>query len=292
MANWIRLPELNPVKMIDTADSFAYDKLASFEYKKRYCQKWNKSDTIQFQFSVLTGTIAYTLYIKDVNSNIVKTLTIAPKTTTIVDAYTYYEAVYNSNDLADGIYFFVLTISKPGLIKQFISEPQYILTSHENTVLIQYTNDINDFDVAFDNLTYYLRVEGGYLNSDYQFYSKDTIYKNQTFDSVLIDSIPFYTRKLSIGSSQGIPNWITKKINMIFSCNDIMVNDESVCKYEGAKLEPVRGDKIYPFSGWTIELIDSINAYSDEFVGNIVAIGSGGVVIGDDTGAITIVIGG
>lgn len=94
--------------------------------------------------------------------------------------------------------------------------------------------------------------------------AKDTFYKNQNYDQILLKSTPFNTHKLTIGDGFGVSNDIIEIINRMMSCSDFRVNGTQYTKNDGSKLEPSRVDRFYPFGSWQVELMQTENKFSDE----------------------------
>ena len=291
MADFIKIPFLNPIQVLrTTTDYFAYDLIPQHEKKLNYCQKFQNDDYFTFQFRAITGAgYTATATLKDIYGNVAKTFTITTKLNQIVTNYTYFEISSILTGITEGIYYFSLSVTKTGLSTfNFLSEPIYIAATHENTILLNYSNSVNAFDVCFDgyytrSIEFQFRIEGGFTSEGFTPASKDTVYQNQIYDNYLIDSVPFFTKKLTIGGSIGIPNWTIEKVNRILSCNTIKINNISYCKNDGAKLEKLGADKFYPFMAWSIEMIESENNYEktieDELIG---VLGFGDVIIGVD----------
>lgn len=271
MAQYIKIPHFNPVRIFraDTG-SFAVDLLPDHEVRKDYCQKFQNDDFLTLQFQAATPINFIEAYLIRSDLSIAKTLTVTQKFWQVISAFTVAEINEQLTGLAEGIYYLLIKIN-PNLTNevQFYSEPIYIKAIHEGTMLIKYYNDENEFDVIFDSnnsplINFFLRVEGGFSSDGLTPGSKDTVYTNQIFNKKLLSSIPYATKKITFGNAYGIPNWMVELINGILSHNHIFINNKQYNKFDGAKLEPARIDRFYPFASWVIEMIDSENKYSDE----------------------------
>lgn len=270
MNEYIKIPKLNPIRILKADENFMVDSLPNHETKVNYLQKFQNSDNIRLQFHAIKGNYFFsaTAYIKDVYGSVVKTILCYEKISNVVSDYTCFEINQTLSGIAEGIYFVQINIVKANNNDVILlSEPIHIKATHENTVLFEYYNDENEFDVIFDEalshtVKFQLRVEGGFASDGFSPASKDTVYRNEIYDNVLLSSIPFATKKLTIGSSFGVPNWIIDIINRCFSCNNVKIDGLNYCKNDGSKLEAARLDKYYPFSGWIIDLVDSENTYS------------------------------
>jgi len=69
---------------------------------------------------------------------------------------------------------------------------------------------------------------------------------------------------LTFGDNYGIPNWLADRINRIFCCSDVLVQNRAVVKVSGAKLEKSFIDR-YPMGVWSLDVQDATNSYSDMY---------------------------
>lgn len=234
-----------------------------------YLQKFEITDSIRVQFwgriTDDTGddpTIVATL----VNEAgvVVQTVTVYSAMTGISDdSILFYRFKYDLTDFINTILYSVLSFTDADGTRVYVSEPIHV-ANHENTVVLTYNNSRNAFDVNFGatDATFYLRVEGGFYSEGYAPGSKDVVYFNQTHDPVILHSIPFMTKKITFGDGRGIPNWLADKINRIFACDTVLVDEVEMVKNDGAKMEPTRGN-LFPMAGWSLELIEGSNNFSD-----------------------------
>lgn len=261
-------PKYNPNRCIPISGTLFDDTIPYFEEKIRFYQKFQLGDTFEHQVHAsnsLTPTCYYTLV--DCTDTVVDSWT---SDTLQMDDPGTYDMLYCRKDLLgydDGIYFIKLRINwyddpQTQFNEYYIFEPIHIAESHPHTVKIAYMHEDNSKDMIFvtndENFipVYHLRIEGGFASDGYTPSSKDSVYQNQEWDTVLIDSVAYETRKLLISGPTGIPNWLTSIINNIFSCSDVAIDGVGYCKNEGAKFEAIR-EKQYPYAGWSIDLIQS-----------------------------------
>ena len=297
MNAFIILSKLNSVELRQIGQPSEFEKLANWEYNIEYFQKFNNSDFVNIQLQVLTTLLqsgnpigvptTIVASLKDINDNTVKTFNATIKNSSVVSNYTTYEVKSNLSNVPEGTYYYYLNITQLHRHATFISEAIYIKETHDNTILLSYTHDENDYDTIFDNtfspaITFYFRVEGG-LNKFYmQLYAKETIYVDDPHNYTVIDSVPYETEKLVVSDSYGVANWVAKKINRMLSCLYFYIDGIRFCKYENAKWERKGLDQEYPFSGWMIDVVESENKYSNEFNADNFILTPGGVW--DDTG--------
>ena len=146
----------------------------------------------------------------------------------------------------------------------------YSDTIIDNTVLIACSHDENDFDFKFIDSVYNVtrtiiqRVEGGFKSDGQLPGGKYTMYQDLQFKPVILNAVPYNTYRLTVGNNIGVPNWVIDKLNRIFSCSSVKIDNVEYTRAEGAKFEPVNRDPFYPSGIWTIDLLKSENPYSDE----------------------------
>ncbi|MDD6210531.1 MAG: hypothetical protein PUB21_08005 [Bacteroidales bacterium] len=110
----------------------------------------------------------------------------------------------------------------------------------ENSVLISYTN--RDNDIAFNTLfnynntqrTFSFRVQGGFKSSGVSMNVETENYRTQRQEIIPLYSIPYETETLVIGDSLGVPVWIGRLINYIFSLSEVSVNGVDYVRNESS----------------------------------------------------------
>lgn len=268
-----QIPRLCPLKyhLDPSREGFWMDSIPDPEDPACYLQKFKSTDSVRVQFwGTITDdtgsapTIVATLV--DVNGVTVQTVTVYSAMTGITaDDLIFYRFKYDLSGFDDGtILYSVLSFTDADGERVRVSEPFIVDDTISNTVLLTYSNSRNAYDVNFGatDAIFYLRVEGGFWSEGFTPASKDVAYFNQSHDPQILTSIPFQVKRLTFGDGGGIPNWMADKINRVFSCDTVLVDDVAMVKNEGAKLEPNR-EKLYPMAGWSIELLEATNNYSD-----------------------------
>lgn len=270
----ILLPRLNPIRLIQ--ENHRYQKYFSesipgHEEPACYAQPFNRYDEIRFQ--VHTGNneqLSFGATIESLQGKSVLSIEYVALPNSIYNTYEFSSPL---SKLSPGLYLVHLTVSEgPGRpIQHFYSEHVRIENIHPNTIQILYTHDQNDYDILFhpssgSQRRFMIRVEGGFASDGFTPAASDTVYRNQEFDTVLLSSKPYYTKKLTIGSGKGVPNWMADKINRVLSCSNVWLDGVRTTKSDGAKMEAVR-EKGVATAGWVIELIDADSSYSDVYGG-------------------------
>lgn len=252
----VTFPKLNPI-------IFQSEQHSVFEQANEvFMQKWNKIDYIVFQVSYDKPSFGGGIIAKLVDNN---GLVISDFMNDIVSTPELFQGILRvSCNVPDGIYRVLLTTpdNKFAFYSNFFQ-----IGEHENTMLINYSCSRNKFDSIFRTPEYAysfnLRVDGGIKTSDISYNSDDVFYSSQARTTYLLDAIPYTVRKYTFGNSLGMPNWMAEKINRIFGCDDIKIDNVSVVKNDGAKLEAIVADA-YPYVGLKIELLHQKEGNSDE----------------------------
>lgn len=270
--NQYKLPFLNPIRFhqIGIGD-FAYNNIPSFEYKRGYNQIYHFGDRPYIQILSTAINPFMKMDLIDLNGNI--SWTWLPWNTSI--AYgSYFLSVWHNyfpDTIAEGIYFLKLEISDADGSIFFYSEPINLLTTSEDTVRIEYTHDQNEFDsifVSLDNPSYLmpfmLRIEGGMKSEGLLPGGKYTMFQDQDYQSIVLQSQPYNVEKFVFGPPYGMPNHLADKINRIFGLSNVKINGIGYSRNEGAKLER-NGEPGYPLAGWSLDLVKSLNPYSESF---------------------------
>lgn len=292
MAATLLFPFLNPIRFIDnnnTNDGFYLEKLPFFEAKLFYCQKFQQDNILRFQFACLNTASSITVQlVKLVNGieTIETTLTANAFTLSYYTTHTQYYVSKSLSTIPEGIYWIKVIVVKADATQVVAySEPIDVAVLHDNTLLLTYTHDENDFDMIFvdtesaRSIEFEYRVEGGFKSTDFAPAAKDTVYQDQPYNTTLINSVPFDTLKVTFGNGKGIPNYAAKIINRIFSCNDVKIDNKAYTKVEGAKMEATQTEDV-PLRGWKLEIIDPGNEMSFG-VDTDVAVGIGHMIIED-----------
>lgn len=123
----------------------------------------------------------------------------------------------------------------------------------EDSVLVECTNNRNDFDTVFDTgSSFPFRVEGCFLPSEYSFDSDTELFRDQRHVNRLLSSVPIEKRTLTIGGGFGVPNWAARKLNLMFCCAKTWVNGEKYVRTGGVEMTQLHVD--YPLFLYKIEV--------------------------------------
>lgn len=259
MSNKISIPLLSPVRWVvkdlsiesgvqPSFDAALFEnQILSFQEKKRYFQKWQKSDTIA---TPITSNVAPSaVVLVDCTGATVKAGTISTVASGYITAPdVQYLFTIALSDVAEGFYWLKATFGSTVLL----SEPLEVATTHKNTILFNYGNDINEYGIIFrTGKTFNFRCEA--VLQDFQPGSNEVVFEDQPANVVRLSSFVFRSFKLIIGNAHGVPDWIADKINRIFSCDTVLLNGKQFVRPEGSKMDR-NGDRSYPMSGWTFDV--------------------------------------
>jgi hypothetical protein len=160
----------------------------------------------------------------------------------------------------EGIYYFLITIDD-GVEKQYISEPTDIRQTHEKTILINYTNSINDYDVAFSlNPSFSVRLDATLSEPSNEF--NPTTFRNQKGDLRQVRARNWRKYILTIGAEGGTNGIIVDKITNILKSDSIFIDGKKMLLSEGAEIEVTPFSENYPLSTIKLELEEYVNSDS------------------------------
>ncbi len=295
MSNVYKISSLQPIQFhqIGVGD-FAYNKIPSFEFLKGYNQIYYFEDRPYIQ--ILSPIPNAWMKMSMVNLEGVERWVWWPQYSgSRYGSYYVYEwssplppAYPIAPYLTAGIYFLKLEIQDSTGTIQFYSEPIKLQAPGAEILKIIYTHDQNEFDTLFtdqiiDTVSFLLRIEGGMKSEGLQPGGKFTMFQDQDYNSVMLQSQPYNVEKFVFGPSVGVPNHIADKLNRIFGLSTVTINDIQYSRNEGAKMER-NGETEYPLAGWSIDLIKSDSPYSEEFeVNPIIPFTADNTIITADT---------
>lgn len=233
-------------------DSLAYDS---------YTIKWVKFDSTEIPY---TGTI--TEYATPGNVYTANG-SIAPQ-----QLYTIQGNLLEiSTDLTDaGMYFLVVEITTGANSKTYLSEPYNIKETWPQTVLIQYSDSQNQFDVRFDKSpNFELRIPAylDYLTNKIE-YSK---FRDQRANLRQTYARDWRVFQLIIGTTMfpyGITPYHCDKLAKILKCDTIYIDGKRFIGEDGADFEPSMYGENYPMRTLTLQFAEYYVNDSDGFFGS------------------------
>lgn len=274
MSNSYYFPFCNPIRLHNVVSSdFFYNQIPSFEAQIGYNQPYVMGDRPYLQVMATTSGATMTMRLVDLYGVIYKTWPV------YYSGYQYGTGsarrfVYHwintfpySSQISEGVYFLQLTIEDSDGTLTFYSEPIMLtILAPDNTVTLVYSHDVNDFDTVFvsDKVIgeFLMRIEGGMKSDGFTPGGKFTMFQDQDYRSVVLNSQPYNVEKFTFGPSIGAPNYIGDKINRIFALLTVTIDGVGYSRNEGAKVER-SGDSGSPIAGWVIDLVKTENPYSE-----------------------------
>lgn len=245
--------EVVPLNPIRFTDIMPYD--FKHAHPKCYWQKFEVADSTQLQ--ILSEDPDITLTVHDFNTDEeIHSFAVSEIPSLIIgQPFLIYEVLINWSDIGEGRFYLKLENSED----TFYSAPIWVAPEHPNTLLFRYRNSENNFSVVFDTeIIFTIRVEGDIQNFTPRF--DDEIYNDQKRNASKLSSIPFREFTLFIGAAQGLPDWMTDKINRVMSCDMIQIDGDWFEKMPDAEWEVIRQDD-YPFAGLQINIMPTNNLY-------------------------------
>lgn len=249
----INVMPLIPVSFRDSIPNWYY-----FVHSNELCyfQKFKFSDTTTIQ--VMSDTENFSLKLRNFESNETEKVfsTIDTGFNVAGEDFKIYNVEINFTSLEEAYYY--LELEGDGDI--LYSEPIHVAEDHPNTLLFEYKNSVNDFNVIFSNdFVFKFRIEG--TIQDFTPSSDDEIYNDQWHNPTILFSHPYRKFNLYIGNAGGVPDWAADKVNRIMSCDLVAIDGYFFNKEEGSTWEVNRQPE-YPFSGMTLSIIpedDNLN---------------------------------
>lgn len=300
MANTLYTPFINPVKLHEASPlevaqyrtkfmhAVAYfDTLDPWQERQRYYQPWQLSDTIRLQ--VISNYAPLSVKLIDADGKVHFQDNMTQIRENVYDPGMFiYEISISLAVIAEGWYYLQLECGNP-LALTLVSEPMCVKETHENSLLLEYTNRRYYADMVFETgFSPSIRVLGKLRFKSPA--SKDTYYEDQVLNMTQLSSVPFRLYDLVLGDSFGIPDYLIDILNRILGCSSILIDGVYFTKNEGAKLEE-KAVEDYPLRGWTVELRETLNRHSRYYENDVAQDQTAAVVLnvdskgfGNDTG--------
>lgn len=267
MAKTTSIPKLNPVRFIPANDQlpqgyhtwpfdrgFFQQQIREYQFKTRYEQKWEIKDRIPFYIDSLA--LSMNVRVLDESGKelyalgyIGPTVTLDGNTAPNGDPYNTFTYSLRPDDLGllGGFYqriiYFVIECwySETSSI-YFVSEPQYLQAKWGGTLLIDYTNNTNDYQVLFEQtgIVFRMRVE-----ADYGLWEMGGItsgYVDQHANMRKLQEVPVRIYQFNAGASAGLPPYMMDKLDRIFRCDTWKIDRTQFVKDTSQKWNYTRAD--------------------------------------------------
>lgn len=286
--NHFKIPKLNPFQFIKEPqvgtgfdEAWARNQIKSWDFPIFYQQKWQKSETtkLQIECSVTPNDLLvinrWGQTVKSFNWSIV------------LDAigYKIWECTFDISDQSEDVYFLYQLTEFGSLSWPAITEPINCKANWPDTLMFDYTNSFNDFDVAFTatNITFKFRVEGHIPPHEIILKRDSSEYVNQNNRITLLKGYPNEAFNLYVGGTNrddGVAPWVMRLMNRIFDCDKVLINNKQFAALPGSewKTTAIKG---YPLITGSLEIAETDSNSSLEFA-DTTPIASNGIVVAYD----------
>lgn len=148
-----------------------------------------------------------------------------------------FQGLVDNSLLADGIYYFLMSVGSGEATGVFISEGIDVRADWDfNTIRIDYANSRNQLGMVFSSTPgFNVRVHGQ-INR-YAPKSKFTTFVDQPQDIDLLNAIRYDTWKLEIGRGSGVPDYLMRLMEGIFSLDSVFIDGNQYTRDADAQWE-------------------------------------------------------
>lgn len=223
--------------------NFRHDWRLHFQYPAGYVQRFLPSDGIYVQYAIVGQYVGdLKIWLTDSDGNDIRQL----EATVIKTMDDVTVSAIDWPRLPIGSYILQFRIARYSRIIAWA--PFCIVSELPDSVLFTYTNYRDDFDTVFDTEIDY-RVEAVWLPADAAFLVNAENFHDQNGIAHQLSALPYETRILTIGggiNAFGVPNWVARKVNNIFSCSSVYIDGEEYVRSDGATPERIDIATDYP----------------------------------------------
>lgn len=223
--------------------NFRHDWRLHFQYPAGYVQRFLPTDSIYVQYATIGQYVGdLEIWLTDSAGNDISQL--EPTVIKTTDDVTV--SAVACPPLPVGSYILQFRIAQYSRVIAWA--PFCIVAELPDSVLFTYTNYRDDFDTVFNTEIDY-RVEAVWLPTDTSFLVNAESFRDQNGIAHQLSAQPYETRALTIGggiSAFGVPDWVARKINNIFSCSSVFIDGEQYARSEGAVPEKTDIATDYP----------------------------------------------
>lgn len=223
--------------------NFRHDWRLHFQYPAGYVQRFLPSDGIYVQYAIVGQYVGdLEIWLTDSDGNDIRQL----EATVIKTMDDVTVSAIDWPRLPIGSYILQFRIAQYSRIIAWA--PFCIVSELPDSVLFTYTNYRDDFDTVFDTEIDY-RVEAVWLPADAAFLVNAENFRDQNGIGYQLSALPYETRILTIGggiNAFGVPNWVARKVNNIFSCSSVYIDGEEYVRSDGATPERIDIATDYP----------------------------------------------
>lgn len=242
-------------KQMDT--DWYRNRIGRYDFQPPYLQKFQTNDSFDIQF--ITEGLSATLKWIDCHGTEVETITLTQTANpAIIGDQQLHIGTVDFDDLTPGeTYYLLATFGVDAGAKQFVSEPITVADDLPETLLIEYTNSVNQTDMIWNvPFSTKIRVEGYIQN--FAPGGRVTRYEDQPLDMQTLEGEPTRIYQLLIGSDYGVPDWMIDKINRILMLDSVTIDGVEYSVDKDAQLEAVETPGT-PLAYWTVRIREANN---------------------------------
>ena len=258
---------MNQVEVSDISSlNFRDDWKLNFQQHVDFIPKFLPSDPIQIQYTLYSDGI--NPFLRNESDNSV--LELSGSLILSDESFKVYNLkIDNSNINQDTCFtlFFARTKDDEPLLSSFFE----VCMDLPDTVLLKYTNKRNEKGVIFSGIDpFYFRINGIFLPQEDSFENESENFRDQRFTLKPLSSNVIEKRTLTLGAHFGVPNWVARKINIIFSLSAVWVDGISMTRSDGSAVEITSLHNDYPLYIYKIILEESIPVvYNGDIISEI-----------------------
>lgn len=234
--NYMKDPRFNTYTM---DEDWFVNRVKGYMNQSNYFAPWQNNDTISLQCQT-NGLAPVTVEIYKSNGQTTGlTYTLAQiNASAIISPQTLYQGDIPLANLPQGKYYFVWRMGTGAAQAQFISEGIHVKPYWSNTQLHMYSNSRNKLAVIFNSDVPYrpsIRLRSKIVN--YVPKSKFTTFVNEPQDIKLQNAISYDTWTLQIAFDEGIPDYMSRKIERIYSLDTVLNDGNQYTRDADAEVE-------------------------------------------------------
>lgn len=273
------IPFENPVKFFRTTrfmlqqakyftkrfDDFMFSERGySWQDESEYCDIWQTSDTVRIQVESVSDPVV--LFLVDHDGRKIRTIPAQLKLRNINLENTFaYEMELSLAGLDSGCYYFQLEVGGGLDLQIFISSCQSIYDGQiEGSLLLEYRNSIAKGDVLYETGITFMKRLFGYIGK-LEPGAKNEMARDQKWNPVMLNSIPFRSWPIFFGTDYGVPDDIIDLLNRVWGCDDVLVDGDPYGVSDGGKFEFFESDSMYRKRGVKLVVDEGVNRNSKMF---------------------------
>lgn len=246
-------------------DDWMINRIKSFETLRGYKQKWQVDDETDQQ--VISTIAPGDLTIYNCKKEIVGTIAFTQVLTSAGFPASVYNVLVNLNTAynsgANPVVYLYFKCQTLDTTFEWISEPIHIAPVWRNTSVFQWYNSYNDFGAYYVNTGYRPKFRCEALIMNFKPERDRSTYNDQLRNIKTLSATPYRVFTLTVGDEKGVADWVVDTLNRIYAHDNVLANGKKYDTAEGAKWD-INRPKNYPLIGAEIDIVESINAYSNQ----------------------------